>query len=182
MSWSFSEAIRFGNVHGQNYSFSLSTWNWNCKRLRNRELECWTPYCICNSNPALVILGGVMVSVLAILPKVFGFNPSWRQQILRAIKTCSTPYFGGVVKPLAPCHKILWHVKQPSKMNKDTSSGQIHHFLTQFLLLCYQMTLLVRLPQSCGVCKSGVFPCWYHTTMVLHAHLSPAWPQFRDII
>jgi hypothetical protein len=44
-----------------------------------------------------------MVSVLAIGLKVYGF--------LRVIKIHSAPSFGGEVKPLAPCHKILWHIK-----------------------------------------------------------------------
>jgi hypothetical protein len=31
---------------------------------------------------------------------------------LRVIKICSTPSFGGEIKPLAPYHRILWHVKE----------------------------------------------------------------------
>jgi hypothetical protein len=52
-----------------------------------------------------------VVSVLAIGPKVWGFEPGQRDGFLRAIKICSTPSFGWEVKPEVPCHKILWHVK-----------------------------------------------------------------------
>jgi hypothetical protein len=43
-------------------------------------------------------LGGVVVSVLAILPKVRGFKPGRNDGLLRAIKIRSTPSFGGEVK------------------------------------------------------------------------------------
>jgi hypothetical protein len=52
-----------------------------------------------------------VVSVLAIGPKVWVFEPSQRDGFLRAIKICSTPSFGWEVNPEVPCHKILWHVK-----------------------------------------------------------------------
>jgi hypothetical protein len=34
---------------------------------------------------------------------------------------CSTPSFRGEVKTSAPCHKILWNFKEPSKYERDTS-------------------------------------------------------------
>jgi hypothetical protein len=37
---------------------------------------------------------------------------------LRALKICNTPSFGGEVKPSAPCHKILWDVKEPFDVRK----------------------------------------------------------------
>jgi hypothetical protein len=49
--------------------------------------------------------------VLAIGPKVFGFNLVKGDGFLKVIKICSTPSFGGEVKPLAPCHNILQHVE-----------------------------------------------------------------------
>jgi hypothetical protein len=42
-------------------------------------------------------------------------------------------------------------------MNKDTSYGQIKHFLRQLLLLCYWITPLVDY-QRVLVDESGVFP------------------------
>jgi hypothetical protein len=52
-----------------------------------------------------------MVSVLATGPKVRGFKPGRGDLFLRAMKIRSTPSFGGEVKPSAPFHKILRHVK-----------------------------------------------------------------------
>jgi hypothetical protein len=40
-------------------------------------------------------------------------KPAEGDGFLRAIKILSTPSFGGKVKPLAPCRKILRHVKVP---------------------------------------------------------------------
>jgi hypothetical protein len=42
-----------------------------------------------------------MVSVLATGPKVHGFKPGRGDGLLRAIKICSTPFFGEEVKPKA---------------------------------------------------------------------------------
>jgi hypothetical protein len=58
-------------------------------------------------------LCGIMVSVLATGPNGFGFKPEQGNGFLRAIKICSTPSFGCEVKLEVPCHKILWHVKDP---------------------------------------------------------------------
>jgi hypothetical protein len=52
-------------------------------------------------------LHGVMVSVLAIGPKVRGFIFRRGNRFLRAIKLCSTTSFGGGVKQSAPCCKML---------------------------------------------------------------------------
>jgi hypothetical protein len=57
-------------------------------------------------------LGGVMVTVLAIGPKVCRFKPGQGDGFLRLIKIRSTPSFGGDVKLEAPRHKILRHVKK----------------------------------------------------------------------
>jgi hypothetical protein len=67
----------------------------------------------------LVALGGLMVIVLAIGPKVLGFKPGEDYRCSRAMKICSTTSFGGEVKPAEPC-KILRHVKDPYGM-ADTS-------------------------------------------------------------
>jgi hypothetical protein len=51
--------------------------------------------------PQASFLGGVMVGVLAIRPKVRGFKPGQGVGFLRAIKIRSTPSFGWEVKPEA---------------------------------------------------------------------------------
>jgi hypothetical protein len=58
------------------------------------------------------ILGGVMVSMLAIGPKVHGFSPGLAIDF-KGSKNHSMPPFRGRVKPSAPCRKIYWHVKDP---------------------------------------------------------------------
>jgi hypothetical protein len=58
-----------------------------------------------------VVLGGVMVIVLAIGPKVRGVKPGRSYGFLRAIKIHSTPLFGGEVKPSAPYRKIYGMLK-----------------------------------------------------------------------
>jgi hypothetical protein len=52
-----------------------------------------------------------MVRVLAIQSKVCGFKPSQGDGFLRAIKICTTPSFRGEMRPEAPYHEILRHVK-----------------------------------------------------------------------
>jgi hypothetical protein len=86
-----------------------------------------------------------VVSVLAIGPSVCGFNLAEGDGYLRMIKICNMPSFGGEVKPLAPCHEILWHVK-----------GR----------------LLVGLSESSGA-QIRSFPLSISFHMVLHAHISP---------
>jgi hypothetical protein len=56
-------------------------------------------------------LGGVMVSVLAIGPKVRWFNPGRGDEILRMIKIRSTPSFEWQVKPEAPSRNIVRHIQ-----------------------------------------------------------------------
>jgi hypothetical protein len=109
-------------------------------------------------------LGGVVVSVLAPEPKGRGFKPSRGDGFVRAIKTYSTLSFGWVVKPEAPCRKILRHVKDPLTYlrcwyAKFTSSS--------ISPTCSQMSLLVGLPKSSGGRVS--FPSRHHH----HHHGSP---------
>jgi hypothetical protein len=54
-----------------------------------------------------------VVTVLATGPKGHRFKPGQDDGFLMAIKICSTPSFGWEVKPKAPCHEILQHVKEP---------------------------------------------------------------------
>jgi hypothetical protein len=50
---------------------------------------------------------------------------------LRAIKILSTTFFEQEeVKPSAPCHKILWHVKEPNKYEKRYVGGKINGYFS----------------------------------------------------
>jgi hypothetical protein len=60
----------------------------------------------------LVVLGGLLVIVLAIGPKVCAFKPGRGDGFLRAIEIRSTTSFGEEVKLSAPCCNIL-HIKDP---------------------------------------------------------------------
>jgi hypothetical protein len=62
-------------------------------------------------NTVLRRLGDVVVSVLATGPEGLGFTPGRGDEILRALKICSTSPFGWYVKAEAPCCKILRHAK-----------------------------------------------------------------------
>jgi hypothetical protein len=57
-----------------------------------------------------------VVIVLAIEPKVRGFNTAEDNGFIRAIKVCSTTSFGGKVNSSVPCSKILQHVKFPCEV------------------------------------------------------------------
>jgi hypothetical protein len=91
-----------------------------------------------------------MVSVLAIAPKVRGFKPGRGQWIFKDVKICSTPSFGGDVKPSAPCRKILQHVKNPLEV--WTGILRKVKFIISFASSFYidARWLLVRLPESFG--------------------------------
>jgi hypothetical protein len=61
-----------------------------------------------------------MVNVLTIKPKVCWFKPG------RGDKNAQHIFLQGELKPEAPCHKILRHVKKSlASMNKNTSQSQI---------------------------------------------------------
>jgi hypothetical protein len=49
-----------------------------------------------------------------------GSNPTEGDGFLRVTKSHSVPSFRGEVKPLAPCCKILQHIKNPAT-SKDIS-------------------------------------------------------------
>jgi hypothetical protein len=66
--------------------------------------------------PEVVILG-LVVSVLAIGPKVRGFWPGPGIWIFKGDKN-PQPSFGGEVKPSAQCRKVLRHLKKPIKVWK----------------------------------------------------------------
>jgi hypothetical protein len=64
-------------------------------------------------------------------PRLAGSKPAEENGFLKAIKILSTPSFGGEVKPLAACRKILQHVKNLSKNERDTSQNKVGDFLSQ---------------------------------------------------
>jgi hypothetical protein len=45
-----------------------------------------------------------------------GSNPDEGDGLSRVIKICRTTFFGGEVKPPAPCRKIFQHVQNPFKV------------------------------------------------------------------
>jgi hypothetical protein len=62
-----------------------------------------------------------VIAYLPLDPRLSGSNPAEDEGFLRAIKLRSTTYFGGKVKPSAPCRKILRHVKETCEYERDTS-------------------------------------------------------------
>jgi hypothetical protein len=50
-------------------------------------------------NNVFIFLGGLVVSMLSIIPKVSGFKHGRGRWILRAIKIRITPSYGGEIKP-----------------------------------------------------------------------------------
>jgi hypothetical protein len=68
-------------------------------------------------------------------PILTGSKPTEGDKYLTATKNRSSPFFGGEVKPSAPCRKSLRHVENRSKYERDTSEGKISFPLLQFLLL-----------------------------------------------
>jgi hypothetical protein len=60
-----------------------------------------------------------VVTCLPLDPRFAGSNPAKNDGFLREIKPCSTTSFGEEVNPSAPC-KILRHVKEPYKYERDT--------------------------------------------------------------
>jgi hypothetical protein len=80
-----------------------------------------------------------VVSVLDIQTKVCGFKPGRGDGFLRAIKICDVPFFGGEVKPDAPCCKVLRHVKVTCKCEQNLSKDKFS-FLSPVSTAWYQMT------------------------------------------
>jgi hypothetical protein len=86
---------------------------------------CCNDYCACHLDPRFA-----------------GSSPAVSDGFLRAIKIRSTASFGGEVKPSVPCRKILRHVKDPLRYDRDTdrqNSAAISYqvsprFATRYLL------------------------------------------------
>jgi hypothetical protein len=139
----------------------------------------------CEVTTAKVVLGGVMISVLAIESKVRGFKSGRERRILRPIKIRSTPSFGGEVKPSVPCRKIFAACQRTIRsMNKDTLLGQINHFIRQFLLLCNKVTVgrIARVLVEESVFHCHIIPPLFSTLIynMGDKQLARWWPKFRD--
>jgi hypothetical protein len=87
----------------------------------------------------LGVVGGLVVSVPAIGPKIHGFKRSWGNGFLRAIKIHSTTSFGGEVshRPYVVRFYGLLNLS-PSKHKRDSllRKVKINHLRQQFLLPC----------------------------------------------
>jgi hypothetical protein len=119
-------------------------------------------------------LGGLIVSMLAIAPKVRGFKPDRGDGFLRETKIRSTTSFGEEVKASAPCRKILRRAKKSLRsMNKNISNAKFYSFFRQ-----YPPDLLLDV-YDCGISyravvdESIVIPCRYHSAIILLADISP---------
>jgi hypothetical protein len=71
--------------------------------------------------------------MLATGPKVRGLKLGEDDGLLKAITIHSTTSFRGGVKPVVPCHKILWHVKRSLQYERDTCRQNSQTFLAKFL-------------------------------------------------
>jgi hypothetical protein len=60
-----------------------------------------------------VVLGGLVVSVLAIVFRVRGFKPGRGRWIFKGDKIRQHAFLGGKVKPSIPCREILRYVREP---------------------------------------------------------------------
>jgi hypothetical protein len=60
----------------------------------------------------LAVFCGLLVSVLAIVPKVYEFKPGRGRWILKGNKIRSMLSCGGEVKPSAPYRNVLRHFKE----------------------------------------------------------------------
>jgi hypothetical protein len=70
-----------------------------------------------------------MVTVVVSELKVLGLKPGRGDVFLRAIKIRCTPSFAGEVKPKASCGKILRHVEEPQRYERDACSQNSRTFL-----------------------------------------------------
>jgi hypothetical protein len=128
-------------------------------------------------------LGGAMVRVLAIGPKIRRFTSGRGDGFLRAIKIRSTTSFGVEVKPSAPCRKILRHVKDHFEVWTKIFRRPNLLFLRQAppdLLLPYSARELWWKNQEFS--PADIIPPWL--SMLIY-HLGGEqytcwWSQFRD--
>jgi hypothetical protein len=111
--------------------------NWRSLKLPHTcRICCWlmTDVMSAVSFSAFVSLGGLVVSVLAIQPKVRGFKPCRERWTFNGDKNPKHYLFGGEVKPSAPCRKILRHVKETLRAWQEIFRRQnSRQFLAKFL-------------------------------------------------
>jgi hypothetical protein len=74
----------------------------------------------------IVAPSGLVNIVITIGPKVRWFKPGRRRWFFKGYKNPSTTFFGGKVKPSAPCGKILRHIKNPYRYGKRYLVGKIY--------------------------------------------------------
>jgi hypothetical protein len=74
-----------------------------------------------NSKINVVVLGGVMVIMLVIGPNVRGFKHRRERWSFKGDKIRSTAFFREAVKPSEPCRKIVRHVKEQLRYDRDTN-------------------------------------------------------------
>jgi hypothetical protein len=77
-----------------------------------------------------IALGGPVVSVLVIEPKVRGLKPGRERWVYETNKNLLQEFLRGGSNALGPCRKILLHIKESYEYESNT-------FLAKFLLLHY---------------------------------------------
>jgi hypothetical protein len=117
-----------------------------------------------------------MVSVFAIGPNVREFKAGQGDGCLRAIKISRTPFFGGDVRPEAPCRKILWHVENHFEYEQRYFEEHIHNFhrdVPPDLLLDYSAGRIAR--ELCWTNQEfstvDIIPPWF-SMLIYHVGLS----------
>jgi hypothetical protein len=78
-----------------------------------------------------------------------GLSPAENDGFLKAIKIRSTTSFGVQVKPLAPCHMVLWHVREPYRYERYFV-GKIHVHLRPSFSCFITRCLCWYLPENSG--------------------------------
>jgi hypothetical protein len=125
------------------------------------------------SRCVLVSIGGVMVSVFAIGPRVLGFKPIRGRWIFKGVKNPQHAFLWRQEKPLVRCRKVLRHFKYSfevwTNIHRKTKFITTFALLPSDLLLDYCVGMISR--EISGRIRSS--PCRYHSTLVLHAHMSP---------
>jgi hypothetical protein len=112
------------------------------------QLFCTLAYWKLNTfTSALVVC---WLSYVPLDPRFADSNLVGDDGFLRAIKICSTTFFGGELKLSAPCCKISHHVKEPCGIWKIFCLQNSPPFLTKFLLICYEVS-------------AGISHFWHYT-------------------
>jgi hypothetical protein len=118
-----------------------------------------------------VLLGGVMVSVLAIGPTLCIFKPRRRRYIFKGEKSPVRLYSEGKKSPRPWVVRFYGTFKIPLKYGQRHFVKPNLSFPLQYLLLYYWIIMLIGLPESAGG-QIRNSPCRHHSTMILHPHIS----------